>query len=89
MAAQWGNVQNSSYTVTMHIVGQDYPGFLRDVTTLIANDRLNIAGVRSRVERQKLISIIDVDILVPDIAVFERIRVKIAALPKVTAVERM
>ena len=89
IAAQWGNVRNSSYTVTMHIVGQDYPGFLRDVTTLIANDRLNIAGVRSRVERQKMISIIDVDILVPDIAVFDRIRVKIAALPKVTSVERM
>ncbi len=89
ITAQWGNMQNASYTLTMRITGQDYPGFLRDVTTLIANDKLNIAGVRSRVERKQMLSIIDIDLLIPNITAFERIRTKIAAMSKVTAVERL
>lgn len=89
ITAQWGNIQNASYTLTMRITGQDYPGFLRDVTTLIANDKLNIAGVRSRVERKQMLSIIDIDLLIPNITAFERIRTKIAAMSKVTAVDRL
>ncbi len=89
ISAQWGNMQSASYTLTMRITGQDYPGFLRDVTTLIANDKLNIAGVRSRVERKQMLSIIDIDLLIPNITAFERIRTKIAAMSKVTAVERL
>ena len=89
ITAQWGNIQSASYTLTMRITGQDYPGFLRDVTTLIANDKLNIAGVRSRVERKQMLSIIDIDLLIPNITAFERIATKIAAMPKVTAVERL
>lgn len=89
ISAQWGNVQNGSYTLTMRITGSDYPGFLRDVTTLITGDKLNIAGVRSRVEREKMISIIDVDLLISDISSYERIRTKIASLTGVTSVERL
>ncbi|MDY6322643.1 MAG: GTP diphosphokinase [Succinivibrio sp.] len=89
VAAQWGSAEGQSYTITMRITGQDYPGMLRDITTMIANEKLNIAGVRSRVDRDAMTSIIDIDLLVSGLAVFERLRGKIMQIPQVSAVQRI
>ena len=89
ISAQWGNVQSGTYSLTMRITGIDYSGLLRDVTTLITNDKVNITGVRSRIEKEKMISVIDVDMLINDISSFDRIRTKISALSGVTSVERL
>ena len=89
ISAQWGNVQSGTYSLTMRITGIDYSGLLRDVTTLITNDKVNITGVRSRIENEKMISVIDVDMLINDISSFDRIRTKISALSGVTSVERL
>lgn len=89
IAAQWGQMPEASYTITARITGQDYAGFLRDVTTLIANEKINIAGVRSRVERDKMLSIIDIDLLVSGLAEFDRLCLKLRALPRIATVERV
>ena len=82
-------MQSGTYSLTMRITGIDYSGLLRDVTTLITNDKVNITGVRSRIEKEKMISVIDVDMLINDISSFDRIRTKISALSGVTSVERL
>ena len=90
--ATWGdNVLNSErgYTVTVRVVGPDYPGFLRDVTTVIANEKMNVLGVRSHVDRTKDLSIIDIDLLVVSIPVLNRTLAKLNDMPKVSEVKRM
>ena len=87
--AQWGSSGDKTYTITMRITGQDYSGMLRDITTLIANEKLNIAGVRSRVDSKNMTSIIDIDLLVTGLSAFDRLAAKIRAIPQITSIERM
>ncbi len=89
--AHWGEQpkESSGYSVTVRIVGQDYTGFLRDVTTVIANEKMSMMGVRSRVDRAKDLSIVDVDLQVTSVEVFERVLQKIRALDRITSVKRI
>ncbi|MGN0915817.1 MAG: GTP diphosphokinase [Succinivibrio sp.] len=90
--ATWGNniaSTGSGYTVTLRVVGSDYSGFLRDVTTVIANEKMNVMGVRSHVDSSKDLSIIDIDLLVVSIPVFNRVIAKLNELPHVSSAKRL
>lgn len=90
--ATWGdNVVDSGrgYTVTIRVVGSDYSGFLRDVTTVIANEKMNVIGVRSHVDKTKDLSLIDIDLLVVSIPVLTRTLSKLNDLPTVTEAKRL
>lgn len=90
--ATWGdNVVDSGrgYTVTIRVVGSDYSGFLRDVTTVIANEKMNVIGVRSHVDKTKDLSLIDIDLLVVSIPVLTRTLAKLNDLPTVTEAKRL
>ena len=70
------------------MIGQDYPGLLRDVTTVIANEKMNVLGVRSHVDRNQDISIIDIDLLVLSISVLTRTLNKLNELGQVISAKR-
>ena len=86
--ATWGENSDGGYTVTIRVTGQDYPGLLRDVTTIIANEKMNVLGVRSHVDRSIDVSIIDIDLLVLSIPVLTRTLTKLNELPKVISAKR-
>lgn len=89
--AQWGggNQDDSGYTATIRVTAPDYPGLLRDVTTVIANEKLNVLGVRSRIDRMRDLSIIDVDLMLVGANSLGRLLDKLRAMPKVKSVKRM
>ena len=47
---QWGAEQKSSYEVTIKIIASDRQGLVRDITTIIANERVSIIGMDSHSE---------------------------------------
>jgi GTP pyrophosphokinase len=87
--AKWSGLDGKTYTITVRITGQDYSGMLRDITTMIANERLNIAGVRSRIDNKNMTSIIDIDLLVTSLSAFDRLAAKLRTIPQISTVERM
>lgn len=88
VTASWGENAEGGYTVTIRVIGQDYPGLLRDVTTVIANEKMNVLGVRSHVDRSQDISIIDIDLLVLSIPVLTRTLNKLNELGQVISAKR-
>jgi len=44
---EWGIVDKQSYQATIQIHGGDRQGLLRDISTIIANERLSIMGIES------------------------------------------
>ena len=88
VTASWGENAEGGYTVTIRVIGQDYPGLLRDVTTVIANEKMNVLGVRSHVDRNQDISIIDIDLLVLSISVLTRTLNKLNELGQVISAKR-
>ncbi len=89
--ADWGEnvISGNGYTVTIRVVGSDYAGFLRDVTTVIANEKMNVLGVRSHVDSAKDLSLIDIDLLVVNIPVLQRTLAKLNDLPRVSSATRV
>ncbi len=89
--ATWGNnVQlDNGYTVTVRIVSEDYSGFLRDITTVIANEKINVLGIKSHVDESKNICLVDVDLLVLSIPVLNRTLAKLNDLSKVISAQRI
>ena len=47
MEAEWGENYSQGYAVTIVIEANDRSGLLRDITTIIANERINVLGVSS------------------------------------------
>ena len=45
--AEWGENYSQGYAVTIVIEANDRSGLLRDITTIIANERINVLGVSS------------------------------------------
>ena len=64
-------------------------GFLRDVTTVIANEKMNVLGVKSHTDPLKDLSLIDIDLLVISISTLQRVIAKLNDLPKVTSAQRI
>ncbi|MGL5324109.1 MAG: GTP diphosphokinase, partial [Aeromonas sp.] len=46
--AVWGENYSGGYSLTIRIISNDRSGLLRDITTVLANEKINVMGVRSR-----------------------------------------
>ena len=82
-------MENKGYTVTVKVTGDDYPGFLRDVTTVVSNEKMNALAVRSTVDSRKDLCIVELDLLVISIPVLKRTIAKLKELPKVHSAKRL
>ena len=90
VTAQWGDDANANgFTVTIKVVASDYPGLLRDVTTVIANEKINVLGVRSHTDRQKDLSIIDIDMMIVNLPALTRVLGKLNELKQVRSAARV
>ncbi len=50
---QWGDKQTQKYQVSLKIIANDRQGLLRDVSTIISNDRISILGMESNSDVMK------------------------------------
>ena len=90
VTAEWGNNTSAGgYTITVRVVAQDYSGLLRDVTTIIANEKINVLGVRSHIDRSKDLSIIDIDMMIVNVDSMNRMIAKLNDLDRVQSAKRM
>ena len=89
VSAEWGAKTDGGYTITIRVIAQDYSGLLRDVTTVIANEKINVLGVRSHVDRSQDLSIIDIDLMIVNIAAMNRMLFKLSELDRVKSAKRI
>ena len=50
---QWGNEHKQSYQASAQIIGSDRQGLLRDISTIIANEKVSIVGMESHTDKAK------------------------------------
>ena len=79
-SAVWSGNHNSSYTMVVRIIANDRSGLLRDITTILANEKVNVLGVSSRIEMKQQIATIDMDMQIFDQNSLERVLNKICLL---------
>ncbi|HEJ9683723.1 TPA: GTP diphosphokinase [Proteus mirabilis] len=86
--AVWGENYSSGYSLVVRVVANDRSGLLRDITTILANEKVNVLGVSSRSDVKQQIATIDMNIEIYNLQVLGRILAKLNQLPDVIEAKR-
>lgn len=87
--ATWSVNYSQGYAITIRIVAGDRPGLLRDITTVIANERVNVMGVRSKSNVKTQTADIDVDLEVYNVSDLSKIISRINQIDDVISAKRL
>ncbi len=86
---QWGlDSSYQKYQVSIQVVTTDRQGVLRDVTTVIANEKINVIDMSSKSDTKNRQSVMSFVIEVPNGEVLERIMNKISQIDDVLTAHR-
>ncbi len=87
---QWGNEDNKqSYQASAQIIGSERQGLLRDISTIIANERVSIIGMESHTDNAKQTVSMNITMEVPSSELLLRILEKLRQLDDVVEVRRL
>lgn len=87
--AVWGENYSGGYGLTIRIISNDRSGLLRDITTVLANEKINVMGVRSRSNVRDQTAEIDMELEIYNINAFNRALAKLSQLNDVISAKRL
>ena len=85
---EWGTAADETYQVDIAIEAYDRSGLLRDITSVLANDKINLSGVNTLTDKQDGIARMNLTIEITDISQLSRVLAKIGPLPNVVEARR-
>ena len=84
----WGRASETTYPVDVSIVASDRQGLLRDITSTLANERINVTGTHSISDTQDNIAYITFTLQMKDITQLSQLLSQIGQLPSVISAKR-
>ncbi|MBP2168070.1 GTP pyrophosphokinase [Erwinia toletana] len=87
--AVWGESYSSGYSLVVRVTANDRSGLLRDITTILANEKVNVLGVSSRSDTKKQLATIDMDIEIYNQQVLGRVLARLNQLPDIIDAKRL
>jgi GTP pyrophosphokinase len=84
----WGEKAGSGYKVNVHIQAQDRTGLLRDITTLLANERVSVMGMKTHTDYKTLTAYIDLEMELLNLDSLSKVLSKLSQMNDVISVER-
>lgn len=87
LTVSWGE-QRTQYPVDVYIQAYDRHGLVRDVTTLLAAEKINLIALNTTTDKTEHMAHIELTVEIPDLSALSRIFDKINHIPNVVSVER-
>ncbi|WP_019616190.1 GTP diphosphokinase [Psychromonas ossibalaenae] len=87
--AAWGDAHSSGYTLTLRLEASDRSGLLKDITTLLSNEKVNLLGVNSMTNIKNQSAIIDMNLEVYNSDEIGKLLTKLKQLKDVSDVRRL
>ncbi|MDH4257164.1 MAG: bifunctional (p)ppGpp synthetase/guanosine-3',5'-bis(diphosphate) 3'-pyrophosphohydrolase, partial [Gammaproteobacteria bacterium] len=84
----WGKAENADYPVDLTIQAFDRHGLLRDISGLLADERVDVESLQTRADPKNLQVIMQLSISVPDLPTLSRVISRLEQLPNVSSVRR-
>lgn len=85
----WGRGYVGAYILTLRIDAMERTGLLKDIATLLANEKAKVTSMRSRNDTKRHALVIDLDLEVTNLEILSRIQTRIEQLKDVVAVKRL
>lgn len=87
--ASWGEKNSAGYSLTLRLESLDRSGLLRDITTLLSNEKVNVLGVNSMSNIKNQSAIIDMNLEVCSSDEISKLISKLKQLKDVSTVRRL
>ncbi|CCG86175.1 GTP diphosphokinase [Erwinia piriflorinigrans] len=87
--AVWGETYSSGYSLVVRVTANDRSGLLRDITTILANEKVNVLGVSSHSDTKKQLATIDMDIEIYNQQVLSRVLARLNQVPDIIDARRL
>jgi len=84
----WGSSPNGDYPVDLTLHAFDRQGLLRDISGLLADERVNVESLQTRTDRKNLQVIMEMQVSVPDLPTLSRVISRLEQLPNISSVRR-
>jgi GTP pyrophosphokinase len=88
IAVDWGVVKDATYPVDVYIEAYDRPGLLRDIASIVANQRINMSSVHTITSRADNRAKVSVTLEISNIDQLSQLLAMIEQLPNVTEARR-
>ena len=79
----WGTRPDYSYPVDVMITAYDRPGLLRDITVVLANDKVNVLSMQTRTSKEEHLASMLLTMEVSSLENLGRLLAKVSQLPNV------
>jgi GTP pyrophosphokinase len=84
----WGGPTEAVYTVELYVEAYDRSGLLRDITSVLANEKINLTGVHTETDKREGIAHMSLVMEIANIAQLSRVLTQIGQLPNVMEARR-
>jgi len=84
----WGPETGGTYPVDIEITAYERAGLLRDITSLLANEKINVIGVSTLTDKAANVAHMTFTAEIPDLDVLSRVLTMIDQIPNVSEVRR-
>lgn len=85
----WGTaIAGHTFAVEVEVTAYDRPGLLRDLTALLANEKINVAALSTTTDRSEQLARITMTLEVPDLDTLARVLALMDQIPNVLEVRR-
>ncbi len=84
----WGIEKGETYPVDIQIQAYDRHGLLKDVTSLLSDEKLNVVAVKTSLDQNKNMATMLLTVEIEDISALSRVLVKLEQLPNVLEASR-
>jgi GTP pyrophosphokinase len=85
----WGRGFVGTYRLTLRVEAMERGGLLKDITTLLANEKIKITSMKSRSDYKRQLSIMDFELELNNVDVLQRICKRIEQIKDVMLVKRL
>ncbi|MDO4697842.1 MAG: GTP diphosphokinase [Pasteurellaceae bacterium] len=87
--AEWGETYSTGFSLVIRVIANDRNGLLRDVSGIMANEKVNVSGVSNRVDQKRGIATMDVEIELSNIEMLSKLLARIVQLDDVIEAKRL
>ncbi len=84
----WGDEEGGTYPVQVEVIAYDRAGLLRDISALLANEKVNVIAVNTATDKQQHVAHMIFTLEIPNIDALSRVLALIDQIPNVTDVRR-
>jgi len=88
IGVEWGSATDASYPAELLVQAFDRQGLLKDISTVLSDEKVSVDSVQTHTDRQTLVADMRLTIAVPGLPTLSRVIARLEQLPNITSVKR-